>query len=187
MNPTTLIIHPQDATTTFLEPIYQALEAKTVITGGKTQSELLELVASHDHIIICGHGSPNGLFAVSRFPGLGYAGFIIDPSAVAVLKTKKLTTIWCYAEQYIRNYGLTNTYFSDMFISEVAEADIMGLQGVTEEMVQESNDCFSLNLAEHVMLAPEVIHREMQTGAYARLAKTNPVAAYNFSRLNYIK
>jgi hypothetical protein len=52
---------------------------------------------------------------------------------------------------------------------------------------EESNYCFSYNLAEHVMLAPEVIHEKMQSGAYARLAKINPVAAYNFSRLNYVK
>jgi hypothetical protein len=181
----TLIIHPQDPTTTFLEPIYQALDTKTVITGGKTQPELLELVDGHDHIIICGHGSPNGLFSISRFPGLGYTGYIIDQSAIKSLKTKKVTTIWCFAEQFVRNTGLTNTYFTDMFISEVEEGLLMGLK-VTEEMVEESNYCFSYNLAEHVMLAPEVIHEKMQSGAYARLAQTNPVAAYNFSRLNYV-
>jgi hypothetical protein len=183
----TLIIHPQDPTTTFLEPIYSALYVITVITGGKTREEIQELVANHEHIIICGHGSPNGLFSISQFPGLGSTGYIIDQSAVNVMKNKKLTAIWCYAEQFVRNTGLTNTYFTNMFISEVEEGMLMGLTEVTEEMVEESNYCFSYNLAEHVMLAPEVIHEKMQSGAYARLAKINPVAAYNFSRLNYVK
>ena len=184
---TTLIIHPQDPTTTFLVPIYSALDVKTVITGGKTQEEVHELIADHDHIFMSGHGSPHGLFHISQFRGLGYTGYIIDQSAIKYLKTKKVTTIWCFAEQFVRNSGLTNTYFTDMFISEVQEGLLMGLTEVTEEMVEESNYCFSYNLADHVMLAPEVIHQKMQSGAYARLVQTNPVAAYNFCRLNYIK
>ena len=184
---TTLIIHPQDPTTTFLEPIYSTLDVKTVITGGKTREEVHELIADHDHILMCGHGSPYGLFSISQFPDLGYTGYVIDQSAIKYLKTKKVTTIWCFAEQFVRNSGLTNTYFTYMFISEVQEGLLMGLTEVTEEMVEESNYCFSYNLADHVMLAPEVIHQKMQSGAYARLVQTNPVAAYNFCRLNYIK
>ena len=61
----------------------------------------------------------------------------------------------------------------------------MGLQGVTEAMVEESNWCFSKDLAQHIEKPVDEIYQAMQTGTYAQLAKSNPVAYYNFQRLNY--
>ena len=56
----TLIIHPQDPSTTFLSPIYANLRNKTVIKSGITKSELRELIVSHDRVLMLGHGSPYG-------------------------------------------------------------------------------------------------------------------------------
>ena len=60
----TLVIHPKDSSTTFLDIIYKDIPQKTIITGGVTKSELFELINRHERIMMMGHGSPGGLFAV---------------------------------------------------------------------------------------------------------------------------
>ena len=67
-----LVIHPDDPTTRFLEPIYAKIPDKTVITGGKTKEEICELIRSHDRILMMGHGGEDGLLAVGQFPRYRY-------------------------------------------------------------------------------------------------------------------
>jgi hypothetical protein len=82
----TLIIHPKDSTTDFLSPIYSPLKDKTVIKGGIPKSDLVELIMSHDRILMLGHGSPYGLLNRSQFFGAGQ--YIIDESMVISLNAK---------------------------------------------------------------------------------------------------
>lgn len=180
-----LILHPSDPSTSFLTPIYKNLPNGTVMSSGKTKEQVLKAIQEHDHIIMLGHGSPFGLFAVGQFTGLGYTGYIIESGLKDLLmKKKQLTAIWCYAQQFVEATGLPRTYYSNMFCSEVLECSMMGFEA-TEEQVEESNWCFSKNLGEHILKLPNEIHAAMQDGAYANLAKINPVAAYNFERLGY--
>ncbi len=181
-----LVLHPTDLSTTFLTPIYKNLNDATVITGGKTKNEVIKEIEAHDHILMLGHGSPAGLFAIGQYPGLGFTSYIIESSIAELLKQKKqLTTIWCYAQKFVETAGLGRTYYSNMFCSEVLECNMMGFEA-TEEQVEESNWCFSKNLGEHILKTPAEIHVAMQNGAYATLAQKNPVAAYNFERLGCV-
>ena len=79
----TLIIHPKDNTTSFLDIVYQPIENKTVITGGITKEELHELIKSHDRVMMMGHGSPFGLFSIGQFKKCGV--YIIDQTVVPLL------------------------------------------------------------------------------------------------------
>jgi hypothetical protein len=181
-----LVLHPTDLSTTFLEPIYKNLPDATVITGGKTQDQVFKEIEAHDHIIMLGHGSPSGLFAIGQYPGLGYASYIIDSNIAHLLKQKKqLTTIWCYAQKFVDANKLGRIFYTDMFCSETLECSMMGFEA-TQEQVEESNWCFSKNLGEHILKTPTEIHAAMQNGTYAQLAKTNPVATYNFERLGCV-
>jgi hypothetical protein len=56
----TLIVHPQDTTTTFLYGIYNNLTSKTVITDGITKEELRKHIHDHNRILTMGHGSKAG-------------------------------------------------------------------------------------------------------------------------------
>ncbi len=40
----TLIIHPQDRTTTFLQPIYQTIPDKTIISGGAFMKDIRKMI-----------------------------------------------------------------------------------------------------------------------------------------------
>ena len=83
----TLVIHPNDPTTTFLKEVYADLRNKTVITGGATTDQLLDLLCCHDRIMMMGHGSPQGLLSVEKFPGAGT--YIINQAIVPYLKYKE--------------------------------------------------------------------------------------------------
>ena len=183
---TTLVIHPQDETTNFLKPIYSNISNKKVVTGGISYEALKREIDKVDEVIICGHGYHGGLFAINQFDGLGQTNYIVDNQMASLLKQKKkVVTIWCYAKNYIEANDINNSFHSGMFISEVNESIFCGLKGVTQEMIDESNNCFSKELGTLINLSPEEIYNAFQKGRYSKLAKTNPVARYNFGRLHY--
>lgn len=177
----TLIIHPKDRSTQFLDVIYKNMENVTLITGGKTKQQILELIKEHDRCMFMGHGSPAGLFSVGQFRGTSNA-YIIDGFMVNELKKKDNTVfIWCNADQFVRQHGLKG-FFSGMFISEVGEAYYCGLPGTTQDIVDESNYGFVEMLSECINQPQDVMFKTIKD-AYGELAEANPVAYYNHSRL----
>jgi hypothetical protein len=83
MKNTTLIIHPQDASTTFLNDIYANIPNKTVVQGGVSKLDVKKMIARHDRIMMMGHGSPRGLFSISQFKNT--YRFIIDDEMISLL------------------------------------------------------------------------------------------------------
>jgi hypothetical protein len=105
----TLIVHPEDASTTFLEIVYAPIENKTVITGGVSKTELMMLIQEHDRVMMMGHGSPGGLFGIGKFRNCG--AYIIDQTMVPYLKSKKDNVfIWCNADKFVDVFGLPGFY-----------------------------------------------------------------------------
>lgn len=175
----TLVIHPDDRSTDFLAPIYKNINV-TLLTGGVSKNDVLEMIKTHDRIIMIGHGSPWGLFSVGRFPGSG--GYVIDNDMVHVLLQKKENIfIWCNADQFVKRHELKGLY-SGMFISEVGEADICGLPNIPQETVNESNDSFAQWLGEVTNLPVRDAYKHVSS-KYKLLAENNPVANYNSQRL----
>lgn len=178
----TLIIHPSDDSTSFLDIVYSTIPNKTVINGGVTRTELIDLIESHDRIMMMGHGSPGGLFSVGQFKNCG--GFIIDGSMVSVLKKKNNNVfIWCNADSFVKHYNLKG-FYSGMFISEVAEAYYCGLPGTPQEVVDESNYGFCYIFSEYVNENTKTMYENVVT-EYGNIAHENPVAYYNNKRLYY--
>ena len=177
----TLVIHPLDKSTQFLDIVYNPIPNKTVITGGITKDEVRKLIEEHDRVIMCGHGAPFGLFAVGQFKNTG--GFIIDQSMVEALSKKDNSIfIWCNADQFVNYYGLKG-FFSGMFISEVGEATYCGLPGTPQEVVDESNYGFCELLSECINETnTSDIYEKIKT-EYGKIAENNAVALYNHNRL----
>ena len=82
----TLIIHPKDKSTSFLEQIYFNRENVLVVSGNVTKPALLKMVQQHDRIIMMGHGSPDGLSAMNQFKT--DSPYIVDKSFSNVLSKK---------------------------------------------------------------------------------------------------
>lgn len=182
----TLIIHPKDQSTAFLETIYSTIpEAdKTVITSGISLAEVNELIRTHEEVIFCGHGSMLGLFSVGQFNGVSEYDYIINQETADLLNNKKkIIAIWCYAAMYIQDFLLNPAFCTDMFISEMGESNAFGFKDITEIQIEESNACFANELSTLIHKTPSEIYQQFQIGAYFQLTKTNPIAAYNFKRL----
>ena len=179
----TLVIHPKDPSTTFLNIIYNNMMDTTVLTGdGITQDEIKELIPQYDRVMMMGHGSPYGLFTTGGF--VGNRGYIIDYSFVDVLKDNPNNVyIWCNADQFVVRHRLKG-FFSGMFISEVGEANYCKVYGTDQEIVDESNFGFCKMVKRYRTKESKVIHRRVKKN-YGRLAENNPVAYYNNNRLFY--
>ena len=181
----TLVIHPKDATTDFLIPIYMNLKSfpdfndVTIIRGGVTKDELNELIKQHDRIMMMGHGSPSGLFSIGQFPNTH--SYIIDMDTVSLLQDKECIFIWCNADKFVERFNLKGLY-SGMFISEVSEANYCGLPGTPQDIVTESNDYFAKELGSVSEQSLDEMYQHIKY-SYGLLAEGNAVAEYNHNRL----
>ena len=179
----TLIIHPQDSSTSFLDIVYEPIKNKTVVTGGISKSEVQQLIREHDRVMMMGHGSPLGLFNIHRNPFTNCGnGYIIDQQMVPLLKEKTDNVfIWCYADKFVDVFGLKG-FYSGMFISEVVEAYNCRLPGTEQDQVDESNYGFCNIIAKYINDDKNLIHENVKK-EYGIIAENNPVALYNNNRL----
>jgi len=176
----TLIIHPEDSSTTFLDIVYESVPNKTVITGGVSKAQVQQLIREHDRVFCMGHGSPGGLFGVGKFTNCG--AYIIDQQMVPLLKEKTDNVfIWCNADKFVDVFKLKG-FYSGMFISEVGEAYYCGLPGTEQEQVDESNYGFVNIIGKYINEDTNTIHENVKN-EYGLIAESNPVAFYNFNRL----
>ena len=175
----TLIIHPEDKTTKFLMAIYANLNDKTVVNGGVSKSELQELIESHDRVICLGHGSPYGLLSQRQFINAGL--YIIDETLASVLKDKLNFYLWCYANQFVQNNGLSGLC-SGMFVSEIGEANYWRFQGIDQQMIDQSNERFSSIVSKYIDEPIELLYNKLLI-EYEILANTNPIARFNLERV----
>ena len=180
----TLVIHPKDSSTDFLTPIYMNLKSfpdfddVTIVRGGVTKAEVNQLITEHDRIMMMGHGSPSGLFAVGQF---GMQGFIINHTTVPLLENKECIFIWCNADRFVEANNLKGLY-SGMFISETSEAAYCGLPGTPQDEVTESNDYFAKELGSVSERSLDEMYQHIKY-TYGILAEGNGVAEYNHDRL----
>jgi len=179
----TLIIHPNDSSTKFLETIYSKIVDKTVVTGGESADDIIRLIESHDRVMMMGHGSPYGLFSMGNF-NMG-SPYVINYMTVPLLRKKDNSVfIWCNADEFVNRYELKG-FYSGMFISEVEEAEYCRLYATDQELVDESNDGFCEILSRYVDEDKHVIYENVKK-EYGVIAELNPVALYNNNRL-YIR
>ena len=176
-----LVIHPTDASTDFLKPIYANISEATIIHAGVSKAQIKQLINEHDRIIMMGHGSPSGLFSCAKFGDNDYSGFIIDHTMVPLLRDKECIAIWCNADKFMNQYEL-NGFYSGMFISEVGEAKYCGLPDTILETVTVSNNYFA-QIAGEVINEPLSVIYEHVMDNYGLLLGLNSVASYNYDRL----
>ena len=179
-NMKTLIIHPADPSTSFLDIVYESVQDKTLITGDVSKTDIIKLMHEHDRVMMMGHGSPAGLFSIGQFKNCG--AYIIDQTMVPYLRNKvDCVYIWCNADKFVDVFGLKG-FYSGMFISEVGEANAMGVYGTDQEVVDESNYGFVNIIAKYINENKELIHENVKK-EYGIIAENNPVALYNNNRL----
>lgn len=176
-----LVIHPKDESTTFLEPIYENVDGKEIIQSQTTPKKVSKLIKTSGRVLMMGHGSPRGLFSMNLFDAY-YRPFVIrSDESVMLKKQTENVYIFCHANEYVEANDL-HGFYSGMFISEVREAILCGISNPTKAMVTESNQAFSRIVGKHINLPKNELYQKV-IEEYGELAKINPVAAYNLSRL----
>jgi hypothetical protein len=164
----TIVFHPDDPTTDFLDKIYEGKLYDVVNDPYVTDEEVRHLIHEHDRVICLGHGSPDGLF--------GMFGMLINDSHADILKDKDVVAIWCHANQFMQKNGLKG-FYTGMFISEVMEASLYGI-GASHQQIQQSNRQFAVALGKYIdeeEILPKVKSKYKK--------KKDPVVAFNRERL----
>lgn len=177
-----LVIHPRDPSTVFLNKVYENLDLDevTLVQGHVSKNQLRGLIDAHDQIMMMGHGTGAGLLSVGQFPGAPL--YIIDDSFAPLLAEKSNSVfIWCNADQFVSHHNLRG-FYTGMFVSEVAEASLMGLGSTTQREIDESNSTFVESIAAFSGHGPRMMHAAARQ-KYGNLATYNQVAKYNHERL----
>lgn len=170
----TLVIHPEDPSTSFLDAVYKDTDW-TIFNDNvvKDKQAFLSLIKEHDRIIMMGHGTPEGL--------LGRGTFIIDYRYAYLLKEKEVVCMWCNAHAYFCNHGLKG-FFTGMIISEETEAEYLRIE-YKEGDVDESNVLFTKALKDSIQNTPKDMCDKMKE-IYVP-SEGNKVMEYNAKRLYY--
>lgn len=170
----TLVIHPFDPTTGFLEDIYLEKDYNVCNVEEISKSAMKRAIKQHDKIIMLGHGSPEGLLSSQQ------DRFIIDSSLVYMLRNKILVGIWCHAVDFAKKYKLEGL-FSGMIISELSEASMLNIKTKYSDIV------FSNNLFADVIKEVEIIHNKSSVGVFKREYNMKcQVVKFNRERIYYI-
>lgn len=166
----TLVIHKDDRSTDFLRGIYQGLGYE-VLTGGYTQHQLKRAIEGYRRVFMLGHGSPGGLF---------WSNYLIDDEFGPLLAQKPNSLfIWCNADAYAKRNRLSGLV-SGMFISEVGEARMFGINA-SQEQVDASNALFSKVTREYLDTgaSPSTV-RQCYTHETCAIVKFNSERLYVF-------
>jgi len=136
----TLVIHPIDKSTDFLSVVYRDIEDATIIRDPYSSSKYIkDNIKSHDRIIMLGHGTHNGLIAMT---GLFQFRNLIDSKLVYLLREKECISIWCNADKFLNKYGL-NGFHTGMIVSEFDEAEMFIFGEYTLDQIDSSNKLFA--------------------------------------------
>lgn len=179
-NKPTLIMHTADASTDFLKRIYSGDEflRKTVVNWDMPESALKPLIASHDNIVMLGHGTPSGLLNGS------WGGYNIDESYVPLLRDKTLIGIWCNASEFAKRHNLPGLW-SGMFISEISEAITFLDENCKQDRIDALNNNFADTLSSCLNWAMEVDLDKVASyiKAIGRKEGEDVITQYNYSKL----
>ena len=125
-----IVVHPFDPSTRMLGEIYKGIEGVKFFDSWKQRDEILKAIAAapkDEPILLLGHGCPSGLL------DLRY-GIVLGDSDAELLKDRpNLVGIWCYASSYAYKHDLKG-FFSGMFISELPEAIVNGVDASAQEI-----------------------------------------------------
>ena len=80
------------------------------------------LVAEDDTLILCGHGTTQGLL----HPNLASGQYIVHENNVHLIHAQNVIGSWCYAADFAETHHL-HGFFTGMFISNESEAEQHGI------------------------------------------------------------
>lgn len=168
-----LVIHPDDRSTDMLKAVYEGKGYDVVNDPGISDEAVVEMIKSHDKIIMLGHGNPFGLISWNR--ATSEVRYIINDSHAELLKTKETYSMWCHSDEFFESHGMKG-FHSGMIISEEMEARMYGIIEFNDEEIAES--MMPLMYAMHDTIEMEDL-QEMKRIILERYNANDPVTWFN--------
>lgn len=140
----TLVLHPQDSTTDFLDILYKDIENKKVVREfyGVSKGMLRNLIEGSDRVMILGHGSSMGLYDRERNET------VFGDDLAPYLIGKEVIGIFCHADNFFTRNGIEG-FYTGMFISEWKEAREYQVLSTVNE-IRDSNVLFCENVRDAI-------------------------------------
>ncbi len=178
-----LVLHPEDATTAMLSKLYEGTGAE-VITQFGTNAEIksaLNHLSRSRRLMMLGHGTPSGLIGKNA---KGEMRLVVNHSHAYYLRKHgaNIVAVWCYADLFARREGL-HGLFSGMIISEMEEAEMLGVPTTEEELAREN-----VKLAQRLrmLLDQGVPLHEMPARMLALDDVHSPLTTFNYKNFFYL-
>ena len=128
-----LVIHANDPTTRVLSRLYESREDFCLrLDEHSSNAAIIGAVKNTDSVMMLGHGNHFGLLSIPDKKGQ-YRRHLVDSRHVQFLRRKPCIGIWCYANEFAKQYGLQGL-FSSMIISELHEAEENNIPATKEEI-----------------------------------------------------
>ena len=146
------------------------------------------IAAEEDTLILCGHGSPQGLFdpsvmargadlaAIARNPP-----YLVDATNAPSIRARRVVGVWCYAAAFAESAGLRG-FFTGMFVSNPMEAAFVGCPGRdSAATITEQEVLFCRRVNE--LLRADVPMEDWIPRLNAQADRSLGVVRYNYDRL----
>jgi hypothetical protein len=123
-----------DPDTKVLENLWKGFSPKVLHAFKDTQEDINDAIRKEkDILILCGHGSPSGLF--------GDKGYAVGFHNVGLIKAKYVIGMWCHAKEFAKSAHLEG-FFTAMYISNRSEALFNLKEEVTVSSAEITADIF---------------------------------------------
>ena len=145
------------------------------------------IAAEEDALVLCGHGSPQGLFdpsvmargnlaAIARNPP-----YLVDVRNAPSIRARRVVGVWCYAASFAESAGLRG-FFTGMFVSNPLEASFVGCPGRdSAATITEQEVLFCRRVNE--LLRADVPMEDWIPRLNAQADRSLAVVRYNYDRL----
>lgn len=185
-----LIVHGdfRDTDTRVLSTMWEGLNNVKVFTlGGDNPSgskkDLINcLKQEKDTVLFCGHGSSGGLWypSTARLDGT-WGLYAFSNNDIQYVKAKNIIGIWCHASDFSRLTGCRG-FFSSMFVSNSGEAQCVGIRGVDDNTITESEILFCKRVNELLKNNVPISEWMNKLKSYTL---TNDVEVFNYNGLYF--
>lgn len=166
----TIVIHPYDETTNFLQEIYNNNNFHVLRDPDFPKEKISPLIEKYERIILLGHGLPTGLLSGGRL--------LVDKENAESLRGKAVIGIWCFARQFMYDNNLT-AFATNMMVSERKEASGFGISATTEQ-INFSNRLFAKAVGESLHVSPsQMLNEVLKTYR----GDENPVIQFNIQHM----
>ena len=167
---TIILVNSKEDNEAFSDVLRQSIKDAVVLLNPTRNAIREALSLENDSVIICGHGTEDGLLDYD------WNGYLIDKDLVEDLKRLNVIGIWCYASNFANEYGL-HGFFTSMFISNEQEAAQHSILANNHD-IENENRWFTEELT-------NLINKNVPMKEWINYLQNNCHKEHEFVRFNY--